>query len=311
MPDHNLLTFCAKARVLRDYFVAASVDEALAYLMSHHGDAQLVAGGTELMPVAQRGGIDATCLVDISRIGALRRAKLEEPYLVIGGAMTFAQMLSEPLIAAHAPLLFQAAQQMGTPSVRHLATLGGNLVSAQGSAQAAVVLVALDAQVEITNATGQQWLSASSIFVRPGLSRVDSTSEILTAVRFAPVAEGEGMALGTIAPSDDCYQAALVLVVILGLEPDGQTIAWASVAHGRVGHIPTRETGLEEHLAGADADSTETVGRLVSTLATVLAVDEATTALDATSVQALAQQLYGRALSMARGNADAEASSGG
>ena len=177
-----MLSFPRKPH-LADYFMASSIEEALAYLMAHHGKAQLVAGGTLLMPQMQRGECIARQLVDISRVSAMKRVTMDGDRLVIGGAVTLASLADSDLVRAHAPLLYQAARAIATPKVRYLATLAGNVIAAEGSAQGALALVALDAEAQITNTTGSQWLPVESLFVRAGLSRVDSTSEIATLIR--------------------------------------------------------------------------------------------------------------------------------
>ena len=160
-------TLFTKTRpALRDYYVAASVEDALSYLSAHHGEAQLLGGGTLLMPLVQRGQSMATRLVDISGIGSLRRIVAKDDYIRIGGAATLAVILESKVVRFQAPLLYEAAAAMGTPQVRHLATLAGNLVSAEGNAECLVALVALEADAEITNLTGNQWLPVSTLLAR-------------------------------------------------------------------------------------------------------------------------------------------------
>ncbi|MBM3189024.1 MAG: hypothetical protein FJZ90_09925, partial [Chloroflexi bacterium] len=150
-------------RNLEEYYVASSVQEALAYLRAHHGEAQVIAGGTALMPQVQRGECTARRLVDISRIHAMKSITAHDGYLIVGGAVTFAALLASELVRQKAPLLHQAAMLVGTPQVRHLATLAGNVIWGDGAAEGAVALVALDSEVEITNFTGAQWLRVESV----------------------------------------------------------------------------------------------------------------------------------------------------
>lgn len=237
-------------RVLTDYFVASSVDEALGYLISQHGQAQVVSGGTSLMPQVQRGEIQVTRLVDVSHIGSMKRLAREGDTLLVGGAVTFGRLVcSNPVLSA-APLLCQAAGALGTPGVRRLATLAGNVVTAVGNADGAVALVALNAEAEVTNLTGSQWLPVRSLFVRHGVSRVNGASEIVTAFRLPCLRAGQGCALVRARPAKPWERAPMVLALFLGSEQDGRTLAWASVAAGWLGGVPRHLASVEKGLQG-------------------------------------------------------------
>jgi CO/xanthine dehydrogenase FAD-binding subunit len=296
-----MITFYASNQVLKDYFVASSVGEALGYLMAHHREAQIIAGGTYLMPQLQRGESRARRLVDVAQIGTLKRVTREDGRLIIGGAVTFAALLKKQAIELGCPLLQQAAQHMGTSKVRRLATLGGNLVSAQGNAAGSVALVAARAEVEVTNMTGSQWLPAESLFVRPGLSRVDSTTEIATAVRLRELRPGEGAALELLNDSLAKGRYPAVVACVIALQPGPERIGWASVAAGVAGQVPQRLKALEQLLVGASVDDPdlrqELAHQLVELLASVFP-----TAQDPGSrrLGALGRRLFDRALEMAR-----------
>lgn len=245
-------------RALHDYYFASSVQEALAYLIAHHGEAQLVGGGTALMPEVQRGECIATRLVDVSGVQAMRGAAQEGESLVVRGATTFRWLLQSDVVRLGSPLLHEGAQSMGTPEIRHLATLAGNVVSAEGNAQGSVALVALGAQAEITNVTGSQWLPVESLFVSPGVSRVDSMSEIVTSFQIPATVAGQGVALECL-PSPTLYtRPPFVLALVIQLEERGQTIEWASVAMGSDQVVPCRLPDVDEELAGLPIDGERT-----------------------------------------------------
>lgn len=235
-------------RVLTDYFVASSVDEALGYLTSQHGLAQVVGGGTALMPQLQRGQAQVTRLVDVSHIGPMKRVAREKETLLVGGAVTFSRLFCDPDVRAGAPLLCQAASALGTPGVRRLATLAGNVVTAVGNSDGAVALVALNAEAEITNLTGSQWLPVNSLFVRHGVSRINGAFEIITAFRVPFLRAGQGCALVRARPVQPWERAPIVLALVLGNEE--RTLDWAAVAVGWMGGVPRHLAGVEKGLLG-------------------------------------------------------------
>jgi carbon-monoxide dehydrogenase medium subunit len=253
-------------RVVEDYFVASSIDEAIGYLTAHHGQAQVVGGGTWLMPRVQRGESRIVRLVDVSRIGVLRRLAEDGPRVVIGGATTFARLAESALVRADLPLVHQAARAMGTPGVRRLATLAGNVVAAVGNAHGAVALLALDAEVEITNLTGPQWLPIGALFVSSGVSRVNATSEIVTAFRVRRAQTREGNALVQTPPAGPWDRAALLVAVNVGLDDSAQTVARAAVAAGWEGSAPLRVRPIERALVGLPGSRVLSEAALLATM---------------------------------------------
>jgi len=247
----------ARRRAIGRYFVASSVDEGVAYLMAHHGSSLVVGGGSLVLPRLQRDRSPNLCLVDVSRVASMRRIELDGDRLIVGGAMTFARLLAKDVIAEMAPLVSQAAEQMSSLGIQQVATLAGNLVSAEGHAQGSVALMALDADAEITNSTGPQWLPIKGLFVRSGVSRVDATSEIVTALGIPVRVPGQGMAMASLAPLQGGTRSPLVCAVNLHVREPGESIAWASFVIGSVTQPPMALSDVAEALAqhGLDDDS--------------------------------------------------------
>lgn len=229
LPEHR--------RVLRDYFMASSIEEAIAYLTAHPGEAQIVGGGTKVMPLLQRGELSATRLVDVSRISAMKRVRVQDGYLVIGGAVTYAQLLSKELIAEHMPVLAEAGRMLASSRLRQQSSLAGSVVHARSNSEGAVVLIALGAEAEIANLTGAQWVPVRALFVRPGVSRVDSAAEIVTAVRVPLLGAGQGTALARIEPPEGDDYSPMIAAAALGLGEDDR-LSWLSLALGEPAALP-------------------------------------------------------------------------
>ncbi len=239
-------------RALKGYYFASSIEEALAYLIAHHGRSQVVGGGTLLMPLLQRDAVRIEYLADVSRIASIRRVTEGDGQITVGGAVTFERLLSIDAIAQRAPILREAAERMSAPQIRQLATLAGNVVAAEGNTQGAVALMALDADVEITNSTGAQWLPIDSLYVSHGVSRVDSSSEVVTALRFPAQAAGQGTALASLPPPVGAYRPLLVLAVNLGLRADAHSVAWGHLVVGSIRSAPARLMAIEGALLTMD-----------------------------------------------------------
>ncbi len=105
-----------------------------------------VGGGTALQ-LAWQGRTPALTLIDVSRLPGSQGVALQGRSLRIGAAMRLEPLRRDPLVARHAPLLVQACEQLAALSVRHLATLGGNVGWGYGDTLA--VLLAMGAQAEL------------------------------------------------------------------------------------------------------------------------------------------------------------------
>ena len=289
--------------IVHDCYLAPSVEGAIAYLSAHRGEALLLAGGTDLGADIEAGELADTCLVDVSQVGTMRRITREDGYLICGGAVTFAVLAEDEVIRQFAPLLRQAGAEMGNADVRQLATLGGQIASARGNADGAVALVALRAEAEIANLTGTQWLPVESLYVRNGVSRVDSTSEIITATRFHGLRAGQGMDLQRLVHPGLDPRPLLVLALVVTLAEDDQTIEWASVAVGSAVTIPAHLPEVEEALGGLAAD-TEDARRTFVELVYERIVDgqmlsAVPCSLSEDVVRVLPKRAFGRAVRMA------------
>lgn len=104
-----------------------SVAEAVTLLDELGADAQIVAGGTDLLPNLKHGLVSAQTLVSLADVEALRGVRRSGDDLVLGAMTTLDAVATHPLVQAHAQALGEAAEAVGGPHHRRMGTLGGNL----------------------------------------------------------------------------------------------------------------------------------------------------------------------------------------
>ena len=92
-----------------------------------HPDARLVGGGTDLVVNIRRGIEAPPVLIDVNRVAELRTIRADASGLEIGASATLADISHHPGIAAHFPVVAQAAASIAGPTHRNMGTLGGNL----------------------------------------------------------------------------------------------------------------------------------------------------------------------------------------
>jgi carbon-monoxide dehydrogenase medium subunit len=203
---------------------------------------------------------------------------------------------------------------MGTPQVRHLATLAGNVISAEGNAEGLVALLALGADAEITNLTGAQWLPVATLLARSGVSRVDSSAEIVTLFRVRPLEPGQGSALERAVPLTPAGatwpgRAPLVLAAALTLG-EGDVIVNSAWVLGVAGDLPVRLAAVERELAGAEALAPATRKSLAAALSDQAGSRPAVERVGngaAQEIRRLGLRAFDRAIKMAQQTRDAAA----
>ena len=95
---------------------------------SANGDV-LKAGGIDLLGLMKEDLIAPRRVIDLRGIAGLDRIEAEDGAGVrIGALATIAAVAGHPLVASHYPILADAAGGSGSPQIRNVATVGGNLL---------------------------------------------------------------------------------------------------------------------------------------------------------------------------------------
>lgn len=237
----------------QEYLCPRSVEEALDLLEQYRGRARVIAGGTDLMLELRRGDCAADCLVDITGIEGLGQIELVDGFILLGAAVTHSQASCSKLVQERAAALAQATSLMGSPQIRNQGTLVGNVVQAQPAADAAVALTALDAQAEVVSPEGSRWEPMEELYEGVGCCTLDSTVEIVTRLRFAPLNEGEGSAFLRLARRKSLSLPVLNAAAAVGLK-DGR-FNWARIVVAPVAPKPHRARTAEELLKGRPVEA--------------------------------------------------------
>lgn len=235
------------------YLLPSTIEECLAILSRYQGEARVMAGGTDFMLGLKEKNLQVKAIVDITMIPELQVLEFTTDALVIGAGVTHAQVSLYPQIRKCLPVLAGACASVGSPQIRNIATLAGNIVSAQPAADAAISLVALGAQAEVSSPRGNRAELVENLYAGVGKSKIDSTSELLTRI-FVPMPGSQG---GT-AFTRFAAREALALPIVntaAYVETDGGRIIRARIAIGPVATHPFRPFQAEQTLVGMKMDN--------------------------------------------------------
>jgi carbon-monoxide dehydrogenase medium subunit len=232
-----------------DYARPESVSDAVSALSQGGEDAKLLAGGQSLIPMLRLRLAYPSTVVDVSRIGELRGIRDDGDALVIGSMTTHHEVLNDPLVKQHAPLLAQATQTVADPQVRHRGTFGGALAHADPAGDLGAVALTLGAEFVVQGPTGERRVAADDFFV-DYLTTALQPDEVLTAIRLPKLGAGWSSHYEKF---NRVAQAWATIGVAALVRRENGAIAEARVGLTNMGSTPLRAAAVEQALAGADA----------------------------------------------------------
>jgi carbon-monoxide dehydrogenase medium subunit len=108
-----------------DYGAPSSLDEAIALLGAHGGEAKILSGGQSLIPMLKLRPATPPVLVDINRIPGLSYVEEREGALHIGALARESGLEASAVVAQRYPILLDTAAIIADPLVRNSATICG------------------------------------------------------------------------------------------------------------------------------------------------------------------------------------------
>lgn len=244
--------------ILETYIRPASLAEALETLAQPGPRPQVVAGGTDYVPMTRKMRMNGTLpngdgpsvLLDLSKLADLVGVRETGDVLEIGAATTMGAIVADPLVRELVPVLAAAAASVGSPLVRNRATVGGNLVTASPSADTAPALLAAGAAVRVAGASGARELPLSDFFVDYRATALGA-GEILTHV-LVPLAGRPGMHGRFEKVGLRNADAISVVCAACEVELEGSTVRAARIGLGAVAPVPVRALAAETALRGRE-----------------------------------------------------------
>ena len=252
---------------MKALYQAASVEEAVA-LRLEHPEAQIIAGGSDVLVQMREGKRAGAELISIYGIDALRGVSMEpDGTLRIGSLTSFSHITRDPLIQKYINVLGEAVDQVGGPQIRNIGTIGGNTCNGVTSADSASTLHAWEAIIEITGKNGVRRVPIKDFYLKAGTVdlRIED-GEIQTAIlipkasydrtfgHYIKYAMRNAMDIATLGTS-----------VNARLSPDKKTFERVRIAFGVAGPVPLRALNAEAFINGREVtlENIQQFGRTV------------------------------------------------
>ena len=233
-------------------YEAASVENAIALRMEHP-EAQIIAGGTDVLVQMREGKRAGKALISIYGLDEMRGVSLDENETIrIGSLTSFSHITKDPIIQKYINVLGEAVDMVGGPQIRNAGTIGGNTCNGVTSADSASTLHAWEAIVELTGVNGKRYVPIHNFYIKAGLVDIRAEEgEIQTAILIPKESyeNTHGFYL-KYAMRNAMDIATLGTSVNARLSPDKKTFERVRIAFGVAGPVPMRALRAEEAING-------------------------------------------------------------
>ncbi|MGE2712486.1 FAD binding domain-containing protein [Mycolicibacterium litorale] len=278
------------------YHRPESVAEALD-LLAADPDAKLLAGGQSLLTLMNLRLARPSAIIDIGRLTELTRIFDDTDDLILGALVTHRTVEVDPLIAARAPLLADAARYIGHVGIRNRGTIGGSIAHADPAAEMPLATLVLDATFHVESAvSGRRTVAAEDMFVSFYTNGLES-HEMLTWISVPAIRPDQGWGFVEYAPQHGDYGLAGA-GCLLTMHPDG------TVAALRAGVLSAADRPLL--FVGEEAVGARPTPALFRDLASTWAARTEPSSDDSDHVRRLCAESLTEALTAAAGRAARE-----
>ena len=236
-----------------DYWEAPSLDQALTELEVSGADAQVIAGGTDLVLNMKKKKILPRRIISLHNLKELDFVRKQDSEVRIGALTRHADIAADPMLKIHLPILCEAVGLIGSWQIRNVGTIGGNICNASPAADSAPPLLVLNAQLIVASKTAEKKIPLDSFFTGPGKTVLQTGQILKEIVIEIPKQRSAG-----------CYlklrRRKAVDVSLAGVafqaetESDGRTLARVGIALGGVASTPIRVAEAEAVLTGLSVD---------------------------------------------------------
>ena len=226
-----------------DYLAPKSIDEVSSLLQQHKGEARILAGGTIVLHrMKERIGV-RPYLIGIQAVPGLDTITHDSKAGLKIGAMARLQAIAESADVKKAcSLLSAVCAQLGTPQIRNMGTIGGNVASRFATAETVPALIALGAKAKALTSGGEKTFLVEELYKE--LKDGDFIAEI--SVPALPAKTTTGYKKFAVRERFD--YATVAAAVIMSM--DGKTCKDIKIGLGGVTLQTMRAKSAEEALKG-------------------------------------------------------------
>jgi carbon-monoxide dehydrogenase medium subunit len=165
-----------------EYVCPTTLNEAVALLGSHNGEAKAIAGGQSLVPMMAFRLARPSLLVDLRKLPGLREIRIGADGVRLGAMVRWRDILDDARLTTAHPLLRAAIEHVAHYQIRNRGTVGGSLAHADPASEMPGIAVTCEAEIAVTGKGGARTIMATDFFLG-ALTTALQPDEIITEVR--------------------------------------------------------------------------------------------------------------------------------
>lgn len=226
----------------RSVFSPVDLSSTIEFLAANP-NAKIVAGGTDVGVQLNKRTISPSVILDLNRVAELTGIELDGDAIVCGARVPWVEL--EAICRQRAPEFGEIISIFGSPQIRHVGTIGGNIVNASPIADSLPFLFVTESELKITGPKGLRTINIHDFY--RGYRKTDlKPGELLTRVRIPLPTANQHLSLYKISRRRDLDIATFTAAILLELS--GEKIADARIALGAVGPTVLRARQTEAFL---------------------------------------------------------------
>ena len=164
-----------------EYVCPTTINEAVALLANHSGEAKPLAGGQSLMPMMAFRIAQPSLLVDLRKLPGLKEIKIGPDGVRLGALVRWRDILDDKRLTAAHPLLQEAVSHVAHYQIRNRGTVGGSLAHADPASEMPGIAQTCDAEISAIGKAGARTIKAADFF-QGALTTALEPDEIITEI---------------------------------------------------------------------------------------------------------------------------------
>lgn len=223
-----------------------TIEEVKEY-MKDHSNLKLLAGGTDLVLDFKRNKVKCESIVSLEKISDLKKIVDDKDEIYIGAMVTFSDLIENNIIKNYCNLLLNCSMSMGSPQIRNVATVGGNIANGGSAADIIPCIISLGGILLIESEEAIRRVSCEEYFENYKEERLKE-NEILTHIIIPKTQNISGYY--KLGKRNSLAISRVSAAVNLEIKKD--RICAINICLGAVGRYPFRAKELEERSLGKD-----------------------------------------------------------
>ncbi len=234
-----------------DFYSPETVQETLELLDRYQASVAIVAGGTDIVLELNERKIRPAVIINVKKLRELEYIRVEDGKVKLGALTTHAAIAADPYIAEHVKVLHTACIQVGSPQIRNLGTIGGNISTSSVAGDGVSAMATLKASVVLQSVRGRRVMPLTEFFAGEGYDKRNALAadELLTEIFFDEPGPGMATAFYKLAKRKSLAISVIGGGLAVQVDPDG-ICTDITMRGGCLGRYPLPFTEAEEHIRG-------------------------------------------------------------